>query len=105
MARFSSLTDPLNGLLPPAYIPVGTGGLSVGGVNDAGVFFGSYWNNPINSQSQFLFKNGGFTLLNIPFQASTAQIGVSSFIFSVNRDGSAIGSYSVVKDASFASHG
>lgn len=100
MPRFSAFTDPLNGALAP------DGGKPIVlGVNDTGTFYGLYWNSKTNTQSQFLYQNGGFTVLNIPFTSSNPANTIYSQIYEVNSSGEAVGNYFESVNGASITHG
>ena len=88
MVQFSTLIDPLNATLTPD-----GGNPLVLGINDNGVLFGLYWNNKLNTQSQFLYKSGGFTLLNVPFTIPGSTSTIYSQINDMNSSGEVVGNY------------
>lgn len=100
MTRFTTFTDPLNGALAP-----GGGKPIVLGVNDNGTYYGLIWNDKTLTQSQFLYENGGFTVLNIPFRGSNPANTIYSQIYEVNSSGKAVGNYFESINGVSISHG
>lgn len=89
MAQFSTFVDPLNGSMPPGNKTAGF----VAGINDSSTVYGAYWNDVISTQSLFLYKNGGYTFLNIPFTIPNNTINTGSFVNGANSNGEVVGNY------------
>jgi hypothetical protein len=90
---FTVSVDPLNASYPPGYSTLGDAGLTVTAISDQGLVVGGFWNNALLTQTQFLYKSGGYTFLNIPFYTSTTQNLGSSFTSAINMNGEVVGSY------------